>query len=255
MAALQALAQLTLPAQPCQPQAGRLPPAAFAEALGCFACLDIPGHDHAQLLRATQLHTFLAQLARGNSSAVLPEVVQAVGLLCSGAACAEMIASAGLVRGTAAVVWAWRRWVNCLAYQRAQILPPAFAAHTASRPAISLPPCPAAPAGGGAAHTDAAPHGRRRLCAGHHRRSSPHAVAGVQAAGPPRRHRRGAAACFCSKRRLRRPSIAPKLHVSSLTCGCLTLPNQFPGCSPPRTRPCWPTLRWWRAAPSCCSIR
>lgn len=80
-------------------QARCQPPAAFAEALGCFACLDIPGHDYAQLLRATSLHTFLAELASGDSSAVQPEVVEAVGLLCSDAASAEMLVFAGLVRG------------------------------------------------------------------------------------------------------------------------------------------------------------
>ena len=74
-----------------------LPPAAFSEALGCLASLDIPGYDYSQLLRATRLHTFLAELARGDSSAVQSEVVEAVGLLCSDAASAEMLASAGLV--------------------------------------------------------------------------------------------------------------------------------------------------------------
>lgn len=78
-------------------QARRLPPAAFSEALGCLASLDIPGYDYSQLLRATRLHTFLAELARSDSSAVQSEVVEAVGLLCSDAASAEMLASAGLV--------------------------------------------------------------------------------------------------------------------------------------------------------------
>lgn len=87
----------------CPLQARRLPPAAFAEALGCFACLDIPGHDYSHLLRATGLHTFLAELARGDSSAVQPEVVEAVGLLCSDAASAEMLSSAGLVSSG----WRW----------------------------------------------------------------------------------------------------------------------------------------------------
>lgn len=86
------------------PQAGALPPAAFTEALGCFASLDIPGHDYATLLRSTSLPAFLAQLAAGagagggtEEDAILLEVVHAVGVLCADAECAEMLAVAGLV--------------------------------------------------------------------------------------------------------------------------------------------------------------
>lgn len=93
-------------------QGGGLPPSAFAEALGCLACLDLPGHDYAALLRSTRLHTFLAGLLRGGGGgsaapeepraalgggAVLAEAVQAAGVLCADAACAEMMAGTGLV--------------------------------------------------------------------------------------------------------------------------------------------------------------
>lgn len=85
-----------------QAQGDSLTPAVFVEALGCVACLDIPGYDYAQLLHDTQLHSFLAELATSNSSladheAVLLEIVEATGVLCANEACAGMLASAGLV--------------------------------------------------------------------------------------------------------------------------------------------------------------
>ena len=85
-------------------QAGCLPPNVFAEALACLACLDIPGHDYAHLLRSTGIHTFLAELATAgggggaaDQDSVLLGVVEATGVLCADEACAGMLASAGLV--------------------------------------------------------------------------------------------------------------------------------------------------------------
>lgn len=84
-------------------QAGTLPPTVFAEALACLACLDIPGHDYAQLMCSTGIHTFLAELATAGGGcpagqdSVLLGVVEAVGVLCADEACAGMLASAGLV--------------------------------------------------------------------------------------------------------------------------------------------------------------
>ncbi|KAL4434411.1 hypothetical protein ABPG75_000852 [Micractinium tetrahymenae] len=86
---------------------GTLPPAAFLEALGCLAQLDIPGYNYASLLRSTGLHDFLAQLAAAggtgaagacsDQAAVLLEVLQAIGVMCANETCASMLAAAGLV--------------------------------------------------------------------------------------------------------------------------------------------------------------
>jgi hypothetical protein len=100
-------------------QAAPLPPTVFAEALACLACLDIPGHDYARLMRSTGIHRFLADLASaggGNAAgqdSVLLAVVEAVGVLCADEACAGMLAASGLVRrprrtGLAHVCW--REW-------------------------------------------------------------------------------------------------------------------------------------------------
>ncbi|EFN51738.1 hypothetical protein CHLNCDRAFT_139946 [Chlorella variabilis] len=80
--------------------AGSLPPAAFAEALGCLSCLDIPGYHYAQLLRDTQLHTFLADLLAGSDAVeqeqgdVALSAVQAVAVLCADEECAGMLVEA-----------------------------------------------------------------------------------------------------------------------------------------------------------------
>ena len=100
-------------------QAGTLPPTVFAEALACLACLDIPGHDYAQLMCSTGIHTFLAELATAGGGcpagqdSMLLGVVEAVGVLCADEACAGMLASAGLVsrqeRRGFTHLW-WREW-------------------------------------------------------------------------------------------------------------------------------------------------
>jgi hypothetical protein len=85
--------------------AGSLPQPVFAAALGCLAWLDIPWHDYSQLLAATQLHTFLAQLAAHGGGGfeeqswerMRVDLVHALGVLCACEASAEMLVSAGLV--------------------------------------------------------------------------------------------------------------------------------------------------------------
>lgn len=85
--------------------AGSLSQPVFAAALGCLAWLDIPGHDYSQLLAATQLHTFLAQLAAHGGDSfeeqswerMRVDLVHALGVLCACEASAEMLVSAGVV--------------------------------------------------------------------------------------------------------------------------------------------------------------